>query len=108
MFVDEKQQGEVQVPKLGTLKLSTAMRIGAQMRPKCMGAFFSQGGSCAWGAAYEGATGHPLPKGITHGLEIGRVFDKYRDIDFRFKIVSMNDSGQSREQIADWLESQGY
>lgn len=94
-----------------TLKLSEAMRIGARLRPQCRGDLFDSVGSCALGAAYEGMTGKtdaffhsdvsdlfPQILGVNGDLnEIGR------------EVLEKNDGdGWTREQIADWLEAQGY
>ena len=112
MFVEHKEQGEAQPAKVGTLKLSEAMRIGAGIRPQGFGgvlAQLSRGTSCALHAAYEAIEGHPHPKisgasemlekwacGFACGVIVEEVMDK-------------NDSEKlTREQIADWLESQGY
>jgi hypothetical protein len=104
MFIDtrERPAGEVQ-QKVGRLKLSEAIRIGARIRPRCRGAFFDGERSCAFGAAYEGAMGHPI-KGTTYGP----IFELWPEIlPIAIQITTRNDSGESRESIADWLESQG-
>lgn len=102
MFVEHKEQGETVPVKVGTLKLSEAIRIGAAMRRQCTGAWWV-------GAAWEGLYGYgsripPVPGdhdnslmdalGAPHGL--------------LSEITRRNDHGETREQIADWLESQGY
>lgn len=96
-------------------KLSQAIRVGAMLRHQCTGDIFKGGGSCALGAAYEAIFGHPgrdvtlpddqashlerlwgvipSPKGLSPVMDIG---------------MNRNDSGWTRERIADWLESQGY
>lgn len=101
-------------PQVGVLKLSDAIRVGARLRPQCSGWAFISGKSCALGAAYEGRTGHAcspeaweelsrvVPEGYRYdasGLTWGPV---------GYEIVKRNDSGQTREQIADWLQSKGY
>lgn len=108
MFVDEKAHGEAQPVKVGTLRLSQYMRIGAQLRPQTRGKFFSKGGSCAWGAAYEGKAGEPLPRFVDHGVVMNTIFPEYRDQGLRFGVVARNDRGDTRESIADWLEAKGY
>lgn len=92
-----------------TLKLSEAMRIGARMRPQCFDEFFSDEGSCALGAAWEGAgllalRGEP-------GQAITAVMDAFgfpRCSSLGLRIAERNDAGETREEIADWLEERGY
>lgn len=124
MFVDEKAVGEKQPVKLGTLKLSEAIRIGAAKRPKCQG-LFNDGGSCAIGAAYEAFGGDPAStlddtEGAWHFICQRISFDEYTEIysdEGRLtplweEIYMRNDGDgrkeSTREEIADWLESQGY
>ena len=106
MFVDEKTRGEPKPTQVGKAKLSTAIRIGARKRPQARLAYFERGASCAFGAAWEGIGGsyHDPVWGLAGKLmkhfgiaqEVGQA------------VVRMNDSGESREAIADWLEAQGY
>lgn len=105
MFVDEKAKGEVQVPKLGTLKLSEAIRIGAKKRQQTVGLFFYEGKSCALGAAMEGSGSK-----YREGWNPWDLVETRFGINYSFsaKISAMNDRGESRESIADWLESQGH
>src|SRR5207302_8774804 len=52
-----------QVPREDQLELANAIAAGAQRRPQAFGAYFSDdGGSCALGAAYEGA--YALPREV--------------------------------------------
>ncbi len=99
-------------------KLSQAIRLGATFRPQCFGALFTYQkvhncshtlvhpliteGSCAIGAAVEA----PMLKGqIKEGIK--KRFNISEDM-FN-QIVIMNDKERfTREQIADWLEEQGY
>lgn len=94
------------------LKLSEAIRIGARLRPQCKVRLFSDGKSCALGAAYEGATGktcgyrdYSLVK-----MQFPQLLSKIGEwrIPLYQEVYTRNDSGQTREQIADWLESIGY
>lgn len=106
MFVDEKQQGEAQPVKVGTLKLSEAIRIGAKKRPQCKEAYFSNGGSCAWGAAVEGLFGVDEETfSIGH---INAAMSAVRHAGVVGMVIEMNDTDKTREEIADWLESHGY
>jgi hypothetical protein len=94
------------------LKLSAAMRIGAKLRPQGFVDLFGDGKSCALGAAYEGATGKTCePWGY------GKVCEQFPALgtpdgflsDLGTAVYRMNDQHEmTREQIADWLESQGY
>lgn len=92
-------------------KLSDAIRLGATFRPQCFNVLFGRGGSCALGAAYEVLTGineekyYEQDKAPAAGPLIQRRFGVS---DFIICcITSRNDSGETREQIADWLESIG-
>ena len=106
--MDESLQRHLEQHQLGKLKLSEAIRIGARMMPQGTGnPRANKEGVCAIGAAWI-ATGHDLPHdcyfpysdfceffGVTHKL-MGSIWCR-------------NDEGdQTREQIADWLEAQGY
>lgn len=92
------------------MKLSEAIRLGARIRPQCTsGAFFEDGASCAFGAAYEAITGYTLPNGSRNGMEISLVIPEYRgNLSLADQIIERNDAGYTREQLADWLEGQGY
>lgn len=89
------------------LKLSDAMRIGAKIRPQAKGEYFVDGGSCAIGAAMEAYTGRPIADGAAcSAVSVaigGRINAHITD-----EIAIRNDRGESRESIANWLESQGY
>lgn len=100
--MDESIVRHLEQPQVGTLTLSAAIRIGAKLRPQCFfGGFHSDGKTCAIAAAAEAIYGDYTFAGkfamtLTH--------------DFRIplgEIYTRNDAGQSREEIADWLESQG-
>ncbi len=117
MFVDEKQQGEAKPVQVGMLKLSQAIRIGARMgkqircKPYIVGT-----NSCALGSAmlalgmndatykgHYGTTG--LEKLHPQAFEALNAFSRK----VGFPIQHANDyQGWTREQVADWLESQGY
>lgn len=117
MFVDEKQQGEGVPVKVGTLKLSEAMRVGARLRPQAFVNYFTGGGSCAIGAAYEAATGRSdyesddAPDADEVFPQLAKIFpgSEYEGDSLEDAIWEKNDIDQwSREKIADWLESHGY
>lgn len=115
MFVDTqvRPQGEqVDVVAPSKMKLSEAIRIGARLRPQCRGRLYRDDGSCAIGAAFEGAGWKPevekyeAKEGASpwHWLE-ERFGADHSIID---RIWRKNDLwGESRESIADWLEAQG-
>lgn len=99
--------------------LSQAIRLGATFRPQSSGGFFTclgpsaedarkpAVGSCALGAAYEAITGHTYPADGTLGPLLMNRFhgiDEYK----LHEIIECNDTARmTREEIADWLESQG-
>lgn len=103
MFVEHKEVGEVAKAPAKITKLSEAIRIGARLRPQCTAVFFSDGASCAIGAAME-ATG--IAYGDTPNTgELHKLFPALDE--FAMSIYAKNDDGWTREQIADWLEKQG-
>jgi hypothetical protein len=108
---EERPAGEVQ--QAGRLRLSEAIRIGAKIRPQCKSFLFFAGKSCALGAAYEAFFGHPGADGYWSDKDLRfmesfgtKLRGKYPALPF-VEIVSRNDRGESRESIADWLQSQG-
>jgi|SRR6185436_2646324 len=113
MFVEEKSVGEQQPVKVGTLKFSEAIRIGARIRPQCTGRMFARGRSCALGAAYEAVFGPPPenawdPSDKAHwtlGPCLSKLSERFGQS--VYEVWSKNDHGWTREEIADWLESQG-
>lgn len=127
MFVEEKTQGEAPPVKVGMLKLSDAIRIGARLRPQGRETLFSNGKSCALGAAYEAVYGDPgrdagfpdLPHDARNKDDVfgQRLDESFPALNtrlgggFRVKdqVWRKNDNERwSREKIADWLESQGF
>ena len=89
-------------------KLSEAIRRGAKLRPQCRGAFFANGGSCAFGAAYEAITGTTLKSGSSDGSPLLGIVPGYISV-VRGMVLDMNDHKlMSREAIADKLEAMGY
>lgn len=117
MFVEHKEQGEVTEAPAKILKLSEAMRIGARLRPQGFVEYFTGGGSCAIGAAYEAVTGR-TDYNSDDAPEVSEVFPQlaqpfpgsdYKDDTLEDAIWEKNDIDYwSREKIADWLESHGY
>src|SRR5260221_13134749 len=105
-FVDTEQYtaGEVQ-QKVGRLKLSEALRIGARLRPQGFGAPIRRrddGTSCAMQAIAEGMTGI-LTRTTHEAMELSGVSGLLCE-----RIWMQNDGYRlSRESIADWLQSQG-
>ena len=111
-FVDTEQYtaGEVR-QKVGRLRLSEAIRIGARIRPQCEGSFFEDGRSCAMGAAMEGS-GLPYREmreasqaAVAMFPELFLSGTSYTPLGR--SIFMRNDTGMSREEIADWLQSKG-
>ena len=93
------------------MKLSEAIREGAKLRPQCKGAFYStndQGvvSSCALGAAYEAVTGELPHAPLIDWHDVPNFPELPSTIETR--IIAMNDSGRTREEIADILASEGY
>jgi len=118
MFIDTKLRPQGEVQQVGKLRLSEAIRTGARARQQCTEKLFLTGRSCAFGAAYEAVFG--TPEGVNGvlgfselGLRLASAFPKFfkpsgAPNDLGQEIYGRNDDGWTREQIADWLESQGY
>ncbi len=108
-FIDTqvRPQGEqVDAIAPSKLKLSAAIRIGAKIRPQVRDVYFGDGGSCAIGAALE-ATGI-----LKYGERGFGAWDRLVKLlkfpyDLHAPISNRNDKGETREQIADWLQSIG-
>lgn len=113
MFVDEKQQGEPQTAEQANrkLKLSEAIRIGCRMSAPHQGHYFGDEGlsACALGAA-------ALAMGLTKdtffrmgAFEVDAFFERSFGVDHPLtaRVAQRNDDGMPREEIADWLASQG-
>ena len=96
------------------LKLSEAIRIGAKLRPQSFGSFFDGEATCAIGAAFEARSGYPSRDPNKIVVVVPEALSLYRGIhvglsDIGLKIVQRNDYlDATREEIADWLEAQGY
>lgn len=99
--------------KVGTLKLSEAIREGIRMRPReCSHSFFDgDDASCLWGAAWV-AIGNPgkgssLPTGVS--LWMAKRFGVPEMVCIEAHLMHGGSGTTStREQIADWLAAQGY
>jgi hypothetical protein len=105
------------------MKLSTAIREGAKLRPQAFGVFFDfkspdyiePCASCAMGAAFEATTNYICSDlRLSHleafypELKIEKVWDKSIG-NLWGHITLLNDERRwTREQIADWLEQEGY
>ena len=106
-----------QVPREDQLELAAAIAAGALRRPhQAFGEYFDDhGGSCALGAAYEGA--YALPEDA-HMIRprLHRIFDCLENVrracpvgckkrlPLNAIILHLNDDHHwTREQIADWL-----
>lgn len=91
--------------------LSEAIRLGAMLRPQGRLTMFPGDASCALGAAMEavGLRDHCLAykrdMGIDNTMLARRTFPiLFGAIDPIFGIAARNDSGWTREKIADWVE----
>lgn len=94
-------------------ELAQAIRRGAKIRPQVYGNTFSEGGSCAWGAAWEGC-GHAYQEGKSYeGKSYAAILGHWGDVNNVFTdkygcgIAVTNDSRVSREKIADMLDALG-
>lgn len=117
MFVEHKEALEVTEAPAKTMKLSYAIRLGALKRPQCYGLLFDGRGTCALGAAFD-AHGHNLNDVMDSSPRVFNLLVASLEPALRStgggtselwgEIGSLNDTGSTREQIADWLEAQGY
>lgn len=99
-------------------KLSEWIREGAKLRPMIYGDFFGTYddgerfvlGSCSLGAAFEAATGNtPDIDFFAFCEEMEDLVIAMPDEDLLDSISARNDTTDyTREQIADWLEAEGY
>lgn len=100
----------------GKRKLSELIREGAKLRPQTQqGDFYEHDetgeciGSCAFGAAWEAAMGFTSIYDVDEFYdEMGKRVEKLPDSVTFDRITMWNDDGMTREQIADWLQEQGY
>lgn len=117
MFLEHKEHGEAVPVKVGTLKLSEAIRIGIGMsRPtKDIGIeawVTNKNGecfACVIGAAYLGIGGGSEDFGHISTLSTRWLSEKFgvsRD-DAQDVHLGYEWRGQTREEIAGWLESKG-
>ncbi len=104
-------------PQDDEVELAQAILAGARRRPaQAFGAYYSNGGSCALGAAYEGIYALPGDAKTVRPQRMDRFFhclenvSKYcpagckKHIPTAAMIVHLNDDHLwTREQIADWL-----
>jgi hypothetical protein len=113
-------------------KLSQAIRLGAKLRPKMQGMLCGENGdgvmaSCAIGAAWEAVNVAKNPNFVLEPMatyvaaermrdEFGLALNVMKDsplggfgpVTLGTIIIQLNDSAEwTREQIADWLESEG-
>ena len=93
--------------QVGKLKLSEAIRAGCKLSPPNDGLTFFSGGTCAIGAAYEAVFGCKDPTASYSYERVRQYFDISMNDWVDWNISSRFSSGQTREQIADFLESQG-
>lgn len=100
------------------MKISEAIRIGIKMDgPQIFGSLYEFDvngkliGCCAIGAAKIGILGSTSQKDLEYSdsqMLFPEIHDRVNDHDLFTLIADRNDSGCSREAIADWLESIGY
>ena len=105
-IIRELQTHELTGESLKYHLLAEAIRRGAAIRPQCFGVVFSDGKSCALGAAYEGLGGdYEIP-----GTLNMHIYSTVWPTGFDFsKITVLNDQHYwTREAIADRLDDVAY
>lgn len=108
--MDESVVRVFEEQKVGTLRLSDAIRIGAKLHPQGHSALYENGKTCALGAAFVATFGRvPAPIGAAEP-DYMRLYATYPALrKLKRDIWNRNDGyGWTREQIADWVEAQGY
>lgn len=112
MFLDEKTQGEAAPVKTGTLKLSEAIRAAGY-------GDWKDYNDCVLGRAYRRLTGRSLledGKVYAESVKwhrdafsdfVGDVFGVPRKLTDKAERMCFNER-HTPNQIADWLESQGF
>lgn len=114
--MDESVIRHFEQSQVGTLKLSAAMRIGARMRPQGYFRLFNAGRTCALGAACDGVGVRPDYEELenafpqVYSIRVSNVPGAdvpLEEVLLWEAIGFMNDTGSTREAIADWLESKG-
>lgn len=87
------------------MKLSEAIRLGAMMRRKAIGAAFKDGGSCALGAALE-SIGYPYNPNFRDTLNAIQDHWPWFSVFNYLQITHKNDCRHyTRNQIADFIQS---
>lgn len=97
------------------MKLSQAIREGAKKHPQSIGSMYQDGKTCALGAAYVGAGGTwdwEKPVHVIRSIlfcKFPELSDHLNPSHLWHSITYQNDVEQkTREEIADWLERQGF
>jgi hypothetical protein len=110
MFVEHKEHGEpsrehASPSEFDLSKLSGLIRKGCLMAPTQLSGtcWDNEGGACAIGAAHI-ASGRKLD---WHEFCLSWYGPMHARGVYLFELYERNDRGETREQIADWLESQG-
>jgi hypothetical protein len=86
------------------MRLSDAIRLGAKIRPQCCsGAYSEHGKSCVFGAAAEALNIDPARLHADSSKAEYEYCFKYNRT-----IIQDNDSGMTREAIANRLEAIGH
>lgn len=104
MFVEHKEALEAVEVIPAELKFSEALRIGARLRPQGRYQLFDGQRTCALGAMAEAMGWIPT----TGAGDFGSLPERIKSWPLFGDVFKRNDTGWSREQIADWLEAQGY
>lgn len=112
MFVEEKTQGEVAPAKVGTMKLSEAIRAGLPFIDR------EDRGSwmfCALSAAFAGVHKRAMTENecVAFVVRNGPVEHSIADAigfprDLCARVHKRHYAGERAASIADWLEAQGY
>lgn len=109
------------------MKLSEAIREGAKLRPQTHRRYWQPNGSCALGAAVEATKGSVAASSVSIREHLNEVWQGLRDTykycpvdccrwqrhealyDVPAIVVHLNDDHDwTREEIADWVEKEGF
>ena len=115
MFVkpEEKAPGEIheqpyrEICEEAKPKLSGLIRLGCRLHPQSQGAYFDGKGTCAIGAAFAASHGYASGDADAMDYALGWRGQLHERGLYLTDIYHLNDTGSTREQIAEWLESKG-
>jgi hypothetical protein len=108
MLYETKELTDLPLVLTPQQQLAAAMRRGCALKPlQIVGVLFDgANGACALGAAILGLGENPGTDSYEQHLSYNRVVDNYPLLrKLSSEICDRNNRGESRESIADWIET---